>query len=80
MKLRYEVPEEEASKLRLIAKLPKGIRGGVAFIVDTAGSWEEAKKHVTEFLDAMIMDIQSIKVLFKSKTPVGPQRKKKRPE
>jgi len=78
MKLRYEVPEEEASKLRLISKLPKGIRGGVAFIVDTAGSWEEAKKNVVEFLDAMIKDIMAIKVLFHSKIPFGEQRKKKR--
>ena len=79
--MKYQVPEEEKSKLRLFKEVPKGERGGAAAIRNASKSWDEAKEGITELLtdgisrrQGEVIKLRALRTLFNSSEPVGPQR------
>jgi len=78
MKLDYEVPDKEGSKLRLIRELPYSLQMHVRMIFRKADNWQDAIKKVDLFILAHIVHLRNVNTLFNSKSPVGEQRKSKR--
>ena len=79
--MKYTIPEEEKSKLRLFNELPKDIRPGAAVIRETSTTWEDAKNGITTLItdginkrDQEITDLRAARTLLNSSQPVGPQR------
>jgi hypothetical protein len=72
------IPENEASKLRLLKELPLHWHEGVMNIIERAATWESAKSEIAAYLSNREMRIKNVRILFESKFPVGAQRKNKR--
>ena len=77
--MKYNIPENEKSKMRLIAKMPKGIRGAASIIIENEVSWERAKNGITELLTKEIANLKGIRTLVNNTGPVGKQRSKQQP-
>lgn len=76
-----DVPEAEASKLRLIGKLPFNLQVPIDRIIERASTWKEALKNI----DMALSDnyglspvvINKVRERFKLTGPVGKQRTNK---
>lgn len=73
-----DVPEAEASKLRLLKELPLKWHEDVMKIINAALNWEVAKRKINEYLLEKGIHIKNISILFASRFPVGEQRINKR--
>ena len=73
-----DIPEAEKSKLRLIKELPLKWHEDIVDLIYEALTWKVAQAAINEYLLDKMVHVKNISILFNSKFPVGPQRKKKR--
>lgn len=72
-----DVPEAEASKLRLIRELPYRLQVSIDRVIERADTWTEALKRIDIFLsnnDGLGTIVKSVRERFKLTGPVGKQR------
>jgi len=76
-----DIPEEEATKLRLIRELPYAMQVPVDRIISDAKDWPHALYGIDKLLTSIVQGIDSIKSVrgrFKLIGPVGDMRRMKR--
>ena len=76
-----DIPEPEATKLRLIRELPFVVQVPIDRIIQDATDWDNAIYGIDKYLSAIINDIDSIKAIhakFILPGPIGELRKEQR--
>ena len=76
-----DIPEPEATKLRLIRELPFVVQVPIDRIIQDAKDWDNALYGIDKYLSSIINGIESIKSIrdkFKLIGPIGDLRKEQR--
>jgi len=76
-----DIPEPEATKLRLIRELPFVVQVPIDRIIQDAKDWDNALYGIDKYLSSIINGIESIKSIrdkFKLIGPIGQVRKELR--
>ena len=76
-----DIPEPEATKLRLIRELPFPIQVPIDRIIQDAQDWDDALYGIDKYLTTIaqgISSIISVRDRFKLIGPIGKMRKKER--